>query len=338
MTCLSGDEGQTQLNEKSVPYLGKLVLGHKDIFTIGDRSFRWEYPDDSPHLKKASSPKKRGSPNKKANYSPANSANSIAKKGQGYAAMTPKAKAAAVAAAANAAGTPTSGSKRVSFGPYISPEYIDKSLPPSTPVRKGATPNRDNSKIKATPSSLLKKSLLQKKTAAQEKSVLKRRDNDIPLVKENSGYRASPRTSPKSSVKRADVKITPKKSPKKTPVKTPKKTATPRKAETPKSAKKTLAKAKTPAKVATPKAATPRAATPRSTRNSPVKAATPKAATPKAKVQTKGIKRRASSIGGTAVSKKMKVDTSRTRKFTYLPQKGSIEILTLMTAICSESC
>ena len=26
--------------------------------------------------------------------------------------------------------------KRVSFGPYVSPEYFDKALPPSTPVKK----------------------------------------------------------------------------------------------------------------------------------------------------------------------------------------------------------
>ena len=31
--------------------------------------------------------------------------------------------------------TPNS-KKRVSFGPYVSPEYFDKALPPSTPVRK----------------------------------------------------------------------------------------------------------------------------------------------------------------------------------------------------------
>ena len=44
--------------------------------------------------------------------------------------------------------------KRVSFGPYISPEYIDKRLPPSTPVKKGAPPPNGHS----TPtSSLLKK-------------------------------------------------------------------------------------------------------------------------------------------------------------------------------------
>ena len=26
------------------------TLHHKDVFTVGDRSFRWEYPDNSPHL------------------------------------------------------------------------------------------------------------------------------------------------------------------------------------------------------------------------------------------------------------------------------------------------
>merc|ERR1712212_572692 len=31
--------------------------------------------------------------------------------------------------------------KRVSFGQHLSPEYIDKYLPPSTPVRRGTKPN-----------------------------------------------------------------------------------------------------------------------------------------------------------------------------------------------------
>ena len=39
--------------------------------------------------------------------------------------------------------TPGAKRKRVSFGPYVSPEYFDKTLPPSTPVRKGAEPPRD---------------------------------------------------------------------------------------------------------------------------------------------------------------------------------------------------
>ena len=41
--------------------------------------------------------------------------------------------------------SPGSPRKRVSFGPYISPEYIDKHLPPSSPVRKGATPTPNSS-------------------------------------------------------------------------------------------------------------------------------------------------------------------------------------------------
>ncbi|BFZ01708.1 hypothetical protein BsWGS_04747 [Bradybaena similaris] len=32
--------------------------------------------------------------------------------------------------------------KRVSFGPNLSPEHFDKTLPPKTPIKKGATPNR----------------------------------------------------------------------------------------------------------------------------------------------------------------------------------------------------
>jgi len=32
--------------------------------------------------------------------------------------------------------------KRVSFGPYLSPEQFDNTLPPATPVKRGATPRR----------------------------------------------------------------------------------------------------------------------------------------------------------------------------------------------------
>ena len=39
----------------------------------------------------------------------------------------------------NGSETPN-GKKRVSFGPYVSPEYFDKALPPSTPVRKVGFP------------------------------------------------------------------------------------------------------------------------------------------------------------------------------------------------------
>ena len=38
--------------------------------------------------------------------------------------------------------TPATGSKRVSFGPYLSPEQFDMTMPPASPVKKGATPRR----------------------------------------------------------------------------------------------------------------------------------------------------------------------------------------------------
>ena len=121
-----------------------------------------------------------------------------------------KSKMTSIAASGSENLTP-SRSKRLSWGPYVSPEYIDKTLPPSTPVRRGGTPKRDQKSVVnavGTPSSLLKKSLLQKKQKEEDlkKSALKRRENDVPLVKENSGHRASPRTSPQASVKTPKAK------------------------------------------------------------------------------------------------------------------------------------
>ena len=64
----------------------------------------------------------------------------------------------------------------MSFGPYVSPEYIDKNLPPSTPVRKGAAPKvatpkgtPKNAGKAVSPASLLKRSL--KKTVGSAKLV-----------------------------------------------------------------------------------------------------------------------------------------------------------------------
>ena len=123
LNCLSKDFGQTQLNKKPVPYQGILVLNHKDVFTIGDRSFRWEYPDDSPHLI-VSTPKKKSqkSPVKVKVSGNGNGNGPLSSKGENYASMTPKAKAKATEEAK--AELSTSHSKRVSFGPYVSPEYI----------------------------------------------------------------------------------------------------------------------------------------------------------------------------------------------------------------------
>ena len=100
-------------------------MNHKDVFTIGDRKFRWEYPDDSPHLV-VSTPKKKSSKSPvKVN---GGNGNGVSGKGETYATMTPK--AMAKAAAESKADTPAhySHSKRVSFGPYVSPEYIGMEL------------------------------------------------------------------------------------------------------------------------------------------------------------------------------------------------------------------
>ena len=76
----------------------------------------------------------------------------------------------------------TPSSKRVSFGPYISPEYIDKNMPPSTPVRKGQAPpinagegatpkgTPKNPANPSTPSALLRQSM-KKKIARQPSNV-----------------------------------------------------------------------------------------------------------------------------------------------------------------------
>ena len=128
LNCLSKDFGQTQLNKKPIPYQGILVLNHKDVFTIGDRSFRWEYPDDSPHLI-VSTPKKsksQKSPVKVRVSGNGNGNGPLSSKGENYATMTPKAKAKASAEAK--ADLSASHSKRVSFGPYVSPEYIGMEL------------------------------------------------------------------------------------------------------------------------------------------------------------------------------------------------------------------
>ena len=49
LTCLSKDHETTKVNSKFIAYGNALVLKHKDIFTIGDQSFRWEYPKESQH-------------------------------------------------------------------------------------------------------------------------------------------------------------------------------------------------------------------------------------------------------------------------------------------------
>lgn len=284
LTCSSKDFGQTQLNNKSVPFQGILVLNHKDVFTIGDRKFRWEYPDDSPHLV-VSTPKKKSSKSPvKVNGGNGNG-NGVSGKGETYATMTPKAMAKAAAEAKADTPAHVSHSKRVSFGPYVSPEYIDKNLPPSTPVKKGATPKvsevnvRDISVIESTPANLLKKSLLRKAMEGVEEEKDAQFSSEAGLLKSHEpplveDYILEPRTSQRVSPMAATEAL--KTSPLAKAPETPKSTKTI--VETPTTAKKETPK-KTPPRMSwSAKGLTP---SPKSSeKTTPAKAAT-KVATPK---------------------------------------------------------
>ncbi|NXG24165.1 KI67 protein, partial [Grallaria varia] len=48
--------------------------------------------------------------------------------------------------------------KRVSFGGHLSPELFDKSLPPNSPLKKGALPARRSLPYGTSPRIVLKKS------------------------------------------------------------------------------------------------------------------------------------------------------------------------------------
>ena len=47
LVCLSSNVGQTQVNGQFMDQGSSEMLYHQSIFTVGDRSFRWEYPNDS---------------------------------------------------------------------------------------------------------------------------------------------------------------------------------------------------------------------------------------------------------------------------------------------------
>ncbi|NXG82308.1 KI67 protein, partial [Stercorarius parasiticus] len=52
---------------------------------------------------------------------------------------------------------PAGKRKRVSFGGHLSPELFDKSLPPNSPLKKGATPARLSLPFGTSPRAVLKK-------------------------------------------------------------------------------------------------------------------------------------------------------------------------------------
>ncbi|XP_055873588.1 proliferation marker protein Ki-67-like isoform X2 [Biomphalaria glabrata] len=60
--------------------------------------------------------------------------------------------------------------KRVSFGPSLSPEHFDKTLPPKTPIKRGATPTRLNPGRKSLLKRQSPKSLALRKTPSPRRS------------------------------------------------------------------------------------------------------------------------------------------------------------------------
>ena len=105
----------TKLNGSAIEIDVPVELRHKDVFTIGDRHFRWEFPETSPyHLKE----NKNG---QLKETKPDENSEKI---------LTPLVKAPLPEitkrlADLEAEATPGKR-KRVSFGQYISPELFDK--------------------------------------------------------------------------------------------------------------------------------------------------------------------------------------------------------------------
>ena len=211
LVCLSEKVGRTQINRKPIKTGASQMLYHKSIITVGDRDFRWEYPDHSKHFQQQPEP---------ATAAKTKDTARVAAKSSVEADVT------AVLASANVAYAPhgstsakTSTKRRVSFGPYVAPEIIDNTLPPSKPVKKGAAPlnlslhtnasgalNTSSAILSGrpkrgdTPASLSKRNLKKKisQNPANESTlrtvkpgVLKRKPNDISIIKDNSGHRAS---------------------------------------------------------------------------------------------------------------------------------------------------
>ncbi|XP_065071797.1 proliferation marker protein Ki-67-like [Rhopilema esculentum] len=77
--------------------------------------------------------------------------------------------------------------KRISFGPSLSPELFDKTLPPSTPLRRGKSPSRRLSEQmhKATPGSTQKKQRCSLGTALGKMPIMEEEEDGIELKKKH---------------------------------------------------------------------------------------------------------------------------------------------------------
>lgn len=121
---------ETQVNGTIVDPVHTIKLNHKDVVVIGGRKLRFEYlPPDYKPL-----------PSKPIPGVPSDSFNAevvdLEENGDVVDSNAEKEEEVLQEVLS------TPAAKRVSFGPYLSPEQFDNTLPPATPIKKGATPRR----------------------------------------------------------------------------------------------------------------------------------------------------------------------------------------------------
>lgn len=121
---------ETQVNGTIFDPVHTIKLNHKDVVVIGGRKLRFEYlPPDYKPL-----------PSKPIPGVPSDSFNAevvdLEENGDVVDSNAEKEEEVLQEVLS------TPAAKRVSFGPYLSPEQFDNTLPPATPIKKGATPRR----------------------------------------------------------------------------------------------------------------------------------------------------------------------------------------------------
>ncbi|XP_046457530.1 titin-like isoform X2 [Daphnia pulex] len=120
---------ETEVNGTHFEAVSLIKLNHKDVVLVGGRKLRFEYlpPDYKPLSNK---PVAESTDSFSAEVvdleENGDVVDSNAEKEEDIAPEVPS----------------TPSLKRVSFGPYLSPEQFDNTLPPATPIKKGATPRR----------------------------------------------------------------------------------------------------------------------------------------------------------------------------------------------------
>ena len=141
------------MNDQLVEPHAQVNLNHDDVVEICSRSFRFQYltPDFQPKITaKGDLPIQAGSviadktatdvavEENSTEEEPVNGHKTdelaVAKQ---LTAATPCSQSAEVS---TETGGKIASNRRVSFGPLLSPEQFDKSLPPTTPVKRGGTP------------------------------------------------------------------------------------------------------------------------------------------------------------------------------------------------------